>query len=497
MPVDQVDAVSARRPTAALVLILVASFVVVLDVGIVNIALASIERELHAGAAAVQWVITAYAITFGGLLILGGRIGDLFGRRRMFVAGLLLFSTASLAGGFATSVAVLVAARAVQGVGAAVVAPAALSLITTSFSEGPGRTRALAFYGATAAVGFVAGLVLGGVLVQYFDWRAVLWVNVPIGLVAAGLAPVLLAEAPPDASQVRLDVGGAVLVTAGTAALVYAVSQGPVGGWSGLPTVGGFAAAAAFLAAFVAVERHHPSPLVRLGILRLRTLRTANAVTVLLGAWTAGELLVLPLYLQLVLHYSPLATGLAMVPQGVFGFVGVSRGAQLSRRIGLGRYIVSSVVASTVGLAILGGFTGAGTYLPLALGFGLTGLGNATCSFATTVAATQGVADDEQGLASALINMSRQLGAAVGVAAVAAIIGTGTSSGSAVAPDRAAMLVTAALAAGAIVVARGIGRGQRGEDGGWGTRRRRGPVHWGAADGEPRPAAAVAPRLRR
>lgn len=458
VPVDQVDAVSARRSSAALALMLVASFVVILDFGIVNIALASIERELHAGAASVQWVITAYAITFGGLLILGGRIGDLFGRRRMFIAGLLLFSIASLAGGFATSIVALVAARALQGMGAAIIAPTALSLITTTFSEGPGRTRALALYGATGAVGFVAGLVFGGLLVQYFDWRAVLWVNVPVGLAAAALAPALLAEAPRERSRVRLDVGGALLVTVGTAALVYAVSQGPVSGWTAPPTAGGFAAAVGLLAAFVAVEQHHASPLVRFGILRLRTLRTANVVTVLLGAWTAAELLVLPLYLQLALHYSPLATGLAMLPQGIVGFVGVSRASQLSRRIGLGRYLVLSVITSTLGLAILAGTARTGSYLPLAFGFGFTGLGNAACSFATTVAATQGVSNDEQGLASGLVNMSRQLGAAVGVAVAAAIIGTGTSSGSAVGSDQTSMLVTAAVAACTILVARRIGR---------------------------------------
>ena len=186
-----------RRPDAALALILAVAFMVVLDFSIVNVALAAIERELHSDATAVQWVITAYAITFGGLLVLGGRLGDLWGRRRMFVVGLVLFSLASLAGGLAPALPVLVLARAFQGVGAAIVAPAALSLVTTTVPEGPARTRALGFYGATASIGFVAGLVLGGILVQFLDWRAVLWVNVPIGLAAAMLTPVLVPAPEP------------------------------------------------------------------------------------------------------------------------------------------------------------------------------------------------------------------------------------------------------------------------------------------------------------
>ena len=297
-----------RKAGAALALILVAAFMVVLDFSIVNVALAAIERELHADATAVH---------FGGLLVLGGRMGDLWGRRRMFVVGLLVFSFASLAGGLAGDLKLLVAARAVQGLGAAIVAPAALSLITTTTPAGPARTRALGYYGATASIGFVAGLVLGGVLVQFFDWRAVLWVNVPIGLVAALLTPVLVPAPTRVTRRHRLDIAGALLVTGGVAATVYAISQGPVSGWLSWPTVGGLVLAMALTGAFVVVEQHHPAPLVRLGILRLRSLRSANLYTLLIGAWSAGELLVVPLYLQLVLHYSPLMTGLAMAPKGL------------------------------------------------------------------------------------------------------------------------------------------------------------------------------------
>lgn len=448
----------ARRPAVALALILTVAFMVVLDFSIVNVALAAIERELHAGATEVQWVITAYAITFGGLLVLGGRIGDLFGRRRMLVVGLVLFSLSSLGGGLAQSIGVLIAARAVQGIGAALIAPAALSLITTSVPEGHPRARALGLYGAIASIGFVAGLVLGGVLVEFFDWRAVLWVNVPIGLVAAALTPSLIPPAARSERRARLDVAGALLVTGAIAMVVYTVSQGPVNGWlsgkTALLGVGAFA----LLAAFVAVEQRQQSPLVRLDILRIRQLAAANAFTIMLGAWSAGELLVMPLYLQLVLHYSPLATGFAMAPQGVIGFVGASRGARIVRRIGTRRYLMLSGAAAALGLGLLAGFVALRSYPLLVLGFMVTGYGTASGAFGATLAATQGIADAEQGLVGGLVNMSRQVGAAIGVAVTAAIIGTGVTSGESIGLDRASVFVIAASAlAAALLVQRGLG----------------------------------------
>lgn len=447
----------ARRPAGGLALILVVAFMVVLDFSIVNVALASIERELHVGATDVQWVITGYAVTFGGLLVLGGRIGDLFGRRRALVAGLVLFSLASLWGGLATSIAELVAARAVQGVGAAVVAPAALALITTATPEGPRRNRALGLYGATASIGFVAGLVLGGVLVQLFDWRSVLWVNVPIGLLAAALAPVLLAESR-AVRRVRLDVVGAGLVTGAIAALVYGVSLGPVNGWLAGPTIGALGAAGALGWSFVAWERRHPAPLVRLGILRVHSLRSANSFTVAVGAWSAAELLVMPLYLQLVLHYSPVLTGLAMAPQGVVGFLAASRGPATVRRLGARRLLVLASSAAGLGLVVLAVAAGAHSYPLVLLGLVLAGYGTATAMFGSTVAATTGVADHEQGLAGGLVNMSRQVGAAVGVAVAAAVIGATASAGASVGSDALALGATALAAAVAAAIAqRGIG----------------------------------------
>lgn len=435
----------ARHPGISLALILTVAFMVVLDFSIVNVALASIERELHVGAVAVQWVITGYAVTFGGLLVLGGRLADLYGRRRMFVAGLLLFSAGSLGGGMAPDLVALVAARAIQGIGAAIVAPAALSLITTTIPEGPPRTRALGLYGATASVGFVAGLVLGGFLVQFFDWRAVLWVNVPVGLAAAAASPFLLPRTGAS-RRIRLDVWGAVLMTGMIALAVYAISEGGSLGWLDWQVLGSFALAGLLGVAFVIVERHHVAPLVPMRIFSMGALRNANVLTVLIGAWSAGELLVLPLYLQLVLHYSPLVTGIAIAPQGVMALIAASRGPRLVRRIGPRAFLASAAAAAAAGLGLLGFSLAIHSYALLAVGFVLAGYGTAAAAFGTTVVATHGVAHGEQGLAGGLINMSRQVGAAIGVAIVAAVIGDTASAGARIGPDSLAVAVVAVAA---------------------------------------------------
>ncbi|HTX62002.1 MAG TPA: MFS transporter, partial [Acidimicrobiales bacterium] len=335
-------------------------------------------------------------------------------------------------------------------------APAALSLITTSTPEGAVRNRALGYYGATASVGFVAGLVLGGVLVQFFDWRAVLWVNVPIGLLAAGLAPVLIKDVPRKVDRMHLDVGGAVLVTGTVASLVFGVSEGPDLGWTSATTLGALALSLVFAVAFVYVEQRHPFPLVHLGMLRRRSLRAANLVMLLLGAWSAGELLTVPLFFQLVLHYSALATGLAIAPQGVVGFLGASRGPSIVRRVGMRSLLVASSFAAAAGLLLLGVGFAWHAYLLFLPGFMLAGFGTATGAFGTTVAATRGVDNEQQGLAGGLINMSRQVGAAVGVALAAAIIGTGAASGGSVSSDRASLFVVASFGVVAAVLA---GRG--------------------------------------
>ena len=451
-------AVSQRAKTIRLALILVAAFMMVLDFSIVNVALPSIERELGLSGSLADWVVTAYAIAFGGLLILGGRAADMLGRRRMFVIGLITFSLASLSGGLAQDPVLLLASRAVQGIGAAIVLPAALSLITTGFPEGRERTRALGLYGATASLGFVAGQVLGGVLVEFMTWRSVFLVNVPVGLLAALIAPRVLGRSANmrDArAGRRLDARGALLITAAVAFAVFAVSEGNVLGWL---SPGVLAAAAASIAAgtgFVAAEQRHPEPLIRLGLLRHAGLRHGSTVTFLLGLWNGGEMLVLSIYLQQVLHFSPLAAGLTIAPQGVIGFLAGIYGPRLASVLGGVRKLIVVTAASAVaGFAVLTQLPASG-YSPLLLAVTLVGFGTAGTAFGSIVIASHGMANEDQGLVGGMINTSRQIGAAVGAALLPAVA-EGISRGGAIAGvsgDRAAMLTGGISAIAATVIA--------------------------------------------
>ena len=450
----------AQRRPLQLALILVAAFMVVLDFSIVNVALPSIERELRMPADAVQWVVTGYAISFGGLLILGGRAADLLGRRRMFVAGLVVFSLASLAGGLAQDPVLLVAARVVQGAGAAIVAPAALSLITTGFPEGPERTRAIGLYGAVSSVGFVAGQVLGGVLVQFTSWRAVFLVNVPVGLIAAALSPAILGPAKAHAARARaatarvgrrLDVRGALLITAAVTLIVFAVSQGVVLGWTSPLVIAAVVGAAVATAAFAKAETRHPEPLIRPSLLHRKGLRDGTTLAFLLGLWNGGEMLVLSLYLQQVLHESPLLTGLIIAPQGVVGFVAGMLGPRLAGRIGVKRLLVLTAAAAAVGFLVLTHLPATG-YSPILFVVTLIGFGTAGTAMGSTVIASRGMADSDQGLVGGMINTSRQLGAAIGAALLPAVA-MGVSGGVGVSGDRAAMFAAALAALAATVVA--------------------------------------------
>jgi EmrB/QacA subfamily drug resistance transporter len=434
-----------------LALILVAAFMVVLDFSIVNVALPSMERELHLAQQQVQWVVTGYAIAFGGLLILGGRAADLLGRRRMFVAGLIAFSLASLAGGLARDPVLLIASRVIQGAGAAIVAPAALSLITTGFPQGPQRTRAIGLYGAVSSVGFVAGQVLGGVLVQLTSWRAVFLVNVPVGLLAAALAPAILGTRGKSTTQRtahKPDFRGAILITAAVALAVFAVSEGTQFGWTSPLIIASIVAAATTAVIFTRAETRHPEPLIRPGIMHKKGLRDGTVLAFLLGLWNGGEMLVMSLYLQQVLHESPLVTGLAIAPQGVVGFIMGLLGPHLARRIGIRRLLVLTGAAAAIGFLVLTRLPAAG-YSPILLTVMLIGFGTAGTAFGSVVIASRGMADADQGLVGGMINTSRQIGAAVGAALLPAVAAT-VSSG--VTGDRAAML-TAALAA---VIATGV-----------------------------------------
>jgi EmrB/QacA subfamily drug resistance transporter len=432
-----------------LALILVASFMVVLDFSIVNVALPSIQRELGISAATVQWVVTAYAIALGGLLILGGRAGDLYGRRRLFLAGIGVFTAASLAGGLARDPVLLILSRVVQGGGAAMVAPAALSLITTGFPEGPRRTRALGLYGATASVGFVAGQVLGGVLVEFLSWRSVFLVNVPVGLAALLLVPRVLQESRLPRAGRHLDAMGAVLITVAVGTLVFAVSQAGVTGLGSPSTLIPLGLSAVAAAAFVICEQRRADPLVRPALLRARGLRGASTLMLLLGLWNGGELLVLSLYLQQVVHMSPLEAGLAIAPQGIIGLATGLLGARLAGRLGIRRVLVITSIAATAGFAILTQLPMGTGYHPLLAAVILVGFGTAGTAFGSMVTASAGVADSDQGVVGGVINTSRQLGAAVGAALLPAVAGAVDRAGhsSLAAGDRAAMLA-GGLAAG-------------------------------------------------
>jgi EmrB/QacA subfamily drug resistance transporter len=439
-----------------LAIVLSAQLVVVLDFSIVNVALPDMSTQLGVSSTSVQWVVTAYAITFGGLLILGGRAADLFGRRRLLVAGLIGFAVASAAGGIAADFALLVAARAVQGLFAAMVAPAALSILTTSF-HGQQRNRVLGYFGATASVGFVLGLVLGGVLVEFGTWRAVFFVNVPVCLACALAAGRSVPAGAAVGTERHLDALGAVLVTAGTAALVYAPTAGAASGWTSAPFGASLVVAFVVLAAFVLHEQRSRRPLLDLSLFRSRTLAAGDAVTLLAGAWNGGEVLILSLYCQQVLRYSPLVTGLVVIPQGVAGLLRGVVGASLVARLGVKRFLAASAACSAIGLGLLLRYASTSHYPLLGVVLFVVGFGTTSVVFGAVVAGTAGVDDDEQGLAGALVNAARQVGSAVGVATLVSIAVTRAQAGGgspAATGDgyRFAMTMAAALAVAAGLV---------------------------------------------
>jgi EmrB/QacA subfamily drug resistance transporter len=415
------ETAAATSPALALGVILTAQLLTVLNVSIVNVALPSIQRELDLSAGATHWLVTAYAITFGGLLIVSGRVGDALGRRRLFLTGLTVFSIASAVGSISRSAGMLVTARAAQGVGAAVIAPTALAILATTFPEGAPRNRAIGMYGATTSVGFVTGLLVGGVLVWGVGWRAVCWVNVPIGIAAAVLGWTSL---PADRGERRRgvpDVVGAVLVTVATAAIactpVAAISEG----WHSARFVGGAAVAVILLVAFAIWEPRHEDPLVPPGIVRLPGFGAANVVTLLFGAWNAGDVLIITLYRERILGYSPLGAGIASLPQALAGLTAGLLGAWLVDRFGTRALLLAATATSAVGHAVLSALIGSGYDVVVAAVLFAIALATGGAAFAATVVGYGGVAEVEHGLAGGLINASRQIGSALGVAALLAV----------------------------------------------------------------------------
>jgi len=416
---------NAHRPRlrATLLLSCLAQFMVILDVSVVNVALPSIHRALGFSEQDLQWVVNAYTVTFAGFLLLGGRAADLLGRRRVFVAGLALFGLASLAGGLAQSQLELIVARAVQGLGGAVIAPASLSILTTTFSEGAARNRAVGIWGAMGGAGGAAGVLLGGLLTQWLGWRWILFINVPIGLGAAVASSRLLLEGR-DRSRARsFDLLGALSATVGLSLLVLGIVRTDVVGWGSAQALGLMGAGVALLGGFVLVEaRLADEPLMPLRIYRSRTLSASNVIVLLIGASTFAMWFFLSLYLQQVLGYSAIRAGLAFLPMTLCIVAGSTFASRAVTRVGTKPLLIVGLVALAAGLVWFAGLSPSGSYaggvlvpsLLVAIGIGL--------SFVpVTISAVSGVAAHEAGLASGLVNTSRLFGGALGLAVLAAL----------------------------------------------------------------------------
>jgi EmrB/QacA subfamily drug resistance transporter len=406
----------------ALILLCAAQFVVVLDASIVNVALPTIGEALDFSESSLPWVVNAYVLTFGGFLLLGGRLADLLGRRRIFMIGLVLFALASLAGGLATSSGQLIAARAVQGLGGALLSPAALSIVATTFKDGAERNKALGVWGAVAGSGGAAGVLLGGVLTEYLGWEWVLWVNVPIGIAAAALAPTLLAETRDEGEVRHFDVAGAVTITAGLSSLVFALVDANEVGWGSTQTILTLAGSALLLTAFVFIETRSKAPLVPFSIFRVRTITGANVVGLLIGASLFSMFFFISLYMQQVLGYSAIKAGLSYLPLAVSIILSAGIASQLVTKVGFKPILATGMVLIAAGLLWFSQISVDGSFASDILGPSLLAAVGLGFSFVpVTIAAVSGIEDREQGLASGLINTSQQVGGALGLAILAAV----------------------------------------------------------------------------
>jgi EmrB/QacA subfamily drug resistance transporter len=417
---EEIEMTKSRNLTLALIVIAFAQLMVVLDTTIVNVALPSIQRALRFTATDLEWVVNGYSLAFGGLLLLGGRAGDLFGRRRMFIGGVLLFAAGSLAGGLATSSAWLIVARVVQGAGGAIVAPTALSLIADTFQEGSARNRALGIYAGAAGGGGAVGLILGGLIVNYLSWRWVLFVNVPIALALAFAAPRVLAAS--EGRSGRLDLPGAVSVTGALTLLVYGLSHAATQSWSDSTTIATLGFGAALLVLFVLVELRSNQPLMPLRIFANRNRTGAYLLRMVAGATTLAVLFFLTQIVQNVMGFSPLQAGFAFLPLGVGVVITAQVTSRLVGRIGARLPITVGALVVAAGMAWLSRIPDHATYVPdilpalvaLSIGLGLI-------FFPTTVVAVSGASRTESGLASAVLNVSQQLGGSIGLAVLGTI----------------------------------------------------------------------------
>jgi len=405
-----------------LAVVATAFFMTILDVSIVNVALPSIGKDLSFSRENLQWVITAYAIAFGGFLLLGGRAADLLGRRRVFIVGVALFTVASLVCGLAQSEGMLIASRAVQGFGGAIISPAALSIVMTSFEEGADRNKALGVWGALGGSGAAVGVLLGGILTDYLSWRWIFFVNVPVGIVVLLLTPRIVPESRRDAEERHYDALGAVLVSAGLALLVYAISEAPNVGWATPRTILLLIAAVALLIGFLVNERSVHDPLMPFHIFRVRTVAGANAVGFLLGAVIFANFFLLTLYVQGVLGYSPVKTGLTFLATAGTAVLSAGAAQALTTRFGAKPIIVIGLALLTAGMVWYSQIPVHGSYASdLLPGYLMVGVGIAFAFVPVSIAALAGVAEREAGLASGLINTSQQIGGAIGTAVASTV----------------------------------------------------------------------------
>ncbi len=412
-----------------LVIACLAQFMVVLDVTVVNIALPSVQRGLHFSASDLQWVVNGYTLVFGGFLLLGGRAADLIGRKRLFIAGVILFSAASLLNGFAQSSGMLIVGRGLQGLGGALVSPAALSIVTTTFAAGPERTRALAIWSAIAAGGSAVGLLMGGVLTDIATWRWVFFVNVPVGIIAVLMALRSIPESRAEMEHRSYDLGGAVTVTGGLIVLVYGIVKAQDYGWGSAHSLITFAIGVALLVAFVAIEQRVRTPLMRLGVFRIRSLAVGDGALLFIAAGLFGMFYFASLYVQEILGYSPLKAGLAFLPVTGGIMLGSGAGQALISRFGVRGVATAGAVIGGAGLLVLTGLPVHGHYasnlltglIPLSIGLGLAFV-------PLTLMATSGIGAEDSGLASGLFNVAQQVGGSLGLAILSTLAASRTSS---------------------------------------------------------------------
>ena len=416
------------RRWLALAVVVLSGFMVVLDTAIVNVALPSIQTDLHFSQANLQWVITGYSIWFGGALLLGGRLADSLGRRRVFMAGIFVFTVSSLLDGLAWSEASLITFRCLQGLGAALVSPAALSILTTTFHEGSERNKALGIWSAVSGSGGAAGALVGGALTSGLSWPWIFYVNVPVGVLVLAVSPRLLPESHAERQDRRFDAAGSVAITAGLMLLVYAMTRATDHGWGTASTVGLLVASSALIASFFAIESGSKSPLLPLRILRLRTLAVSNASALITGGVIISQFLLLTLYLQQVLHYSPIMTGVAYIALTLTIVVFSTVAQGLVTRVGVRRVLPAGLMLCAVAYVLFAQLPVHGHYWPdLLPAFLISGIGAALAFVSMSIGALTGVRPEDAGVASGLVNTSTQIGGAIGVAAAATIATTATN----------------------------------------------------------------------